>query len=152
MSSLSQFGGSHVVISVVNGSSSGGVLRDLTTAAVIAKSILSGALTATVLATALNIAGRGALNFAAVAAVNATSRTMRLRITLDSVVVFDATSSVCTTTDSGIVGVGAFNYAAGPANPLLQQAPFQSSCLVEIASSLTETNFVKALLNYELWA
>lgn len=151
MSSLSQFGGNHVVTSIVNGDAAGGVQKSLTNASQFSLTTLSGALTANTLATALTLTGRGQLNFAAVAAVDATSRTMRIKVTIDGTSVFDATSATCTTTANGIVAVGHLLYSSSDTVPVFQPIPYHSSCLVEIASSLSETDKIRSHVNYEVW-
>ena len=103
--------------------------------------MLSGALTANTLATALSVTGPGVLKWLAQYAMDTTSRTMRLQVIIDGVTVYDATTSACTTADLGQVAVGVAN-AGGVATypPHLEQLTFVSSLVVKVASSLSETD------------
>jgi hypothetical protein len=141
MSTLSQFAGGAATTSIVNGASSGGVLQTSLTplGGALGKEVLSGALTANTLATALTVTGGGEVPFLVVYAKDNTSRTMRIKVTVDGASVFDATSSACTTSGSGlaVVGIGtSTNYVTAAPAPLR----FNASLLVEIASSLSETD------------
>lgn len=113
-----------------------------------AKAILSGALTANTLATVLSITGAGSMRLLGITTVDATSRTLRLQLTLDGVVAFDSTSASIAAANSGDVvvagsvgasGIGAFGEA---------DLPFKTSCVVKVASSLTETDKVKIRTKY----
>lgn len=112
-----------------------------------AKTVLSGALTANTLATVLNISGAGECNYLSISSVDATSRTMRMVVTIDGVVAFDSTSAATVTTGSGAVVLGT---AAAVTNGAvgLEPTPFLTSFKVEIASSLSETD--KIQVGYKL--
>ena len=100
----------------------------------------------------LTISGAGVLKFAGVQSLDTTSRTLRLKITLDGVVVFDATSAATIVSYAMQVGVGDMTvYASATPSfmPGLERVPFNVSCLVEIASSLSETDRLASLLAYE---
>lgn len=133
---------------IVNGFSTTGVVAQNMGGVSNAKLVLSGALTAGVLATVLSVAGGGELNLVAATSVDATSRTVRLKITLDGVVVFDSTTAAVAVAGNGLVAVGLGGSATGSQIWDSQKVAFNSSCLVEVASSLTETNKVQAHLNY----
>ena len=144
MSNLSQFiGGSRPPKSLVNHTSAGGVVQSVPTAT---KSILSGALTAATLKTLLTITGAGAIKFLGVATVDATSRTVRLKVTIDGVVVYDATSSAITSSSLGLIAIGSIIDAY---IPQLDNVAFNSTLLVEVASSLSETDKLSLRTVYE---
>lgn len=151
MSNLSSFlGGGRTPSSIVNEYSSGGASA-LNGALTAGRTILSGALTANTLATALSITGSGIISFMAVATMDAASKTVRARLTLDGVVVFDATSNTIVNTSNGIIVIGASIYtAATPSGVALRAIPFNASCLLQIASSLTETDKIAAKVIYEV--
>ena len=138
--------------SIVNYFSAGGATPYIVAVNTPAKTTLSGALTANTLKTMLTISGAGVLKFAGVQSLDTTSRTLRLTITLDGVVVFDATTAATTVTSATQVGVGGLTIhtAATPSFiPEFERVPFNVSCVVEIASSLSETDKLAALLAYE---
>lgn len=116
------------------------------------KVTLSGALTANTLKTMLNISGAGVLKACAVQALDTTSRTLRLKITIDGVAAFDPGASAANTTaNSAIVGVGGITtYNSTNFMLAFERIPFNTSCLVEIASSLSETDKLALLYAYEL--
>ena len=96
---------------------------------------LSGVTVANTLKTLLDITGSGSLDFCAVTSADTTSRVMRIKITLDAVVIFDSTLAACTVANSGMVATG---ISTGPIG--LDPLPFNTSCLVEFSSSLSESN------------
>lgn len=144
MSSLSQFVGGQSTTNIVNYYSSGSVISAaISEANANAKKLTAGSLTAGVLAQSLSITGAGEISFLAVTSDDTTSRTVRAKITVDGVVVFDATSSATTTANTGLVVVGSVASAAYfvHINPII----FRTSLLVEVASSLTETGGVNTV-------
>jgi len=112
---------------------------------------LSGVCVAGVLKTALNLTGAGTLDIFSIQSLDPTSRTLRVVITIDnqSVPVYDKTSPVISTANAGIVPVGITNYiiASGVCALMAEPMVFKSSCLVQFASSLSETDAV--LINYQ---
>lgn len=111
------------------------------------KQVLSGALTANTLATALSITGSGSISALYLKRKDATSRTIRLKVTLDGVVVFDSTSAAAASATQGILAIGcmmASDSSVMNAAPI----PFSTSCLVEVASSLSETDKLGIYYNY----
>jgi len=128
-------------------------LQELPTSFVGAKKILSGALTAGTLATVLSLTTGGVLKFLMAHMEDGTSRTLRLRLTLDGVVVFDSTSVATASPVMGMMAVGSCSvHTAGfqSIGSLVYDAiPFQKSCLVEMASSLSETDKISALVVYD---
>lgn len=149
MSTLTQLiGGSNgPVTSIVNRASDGGNSTTAAANTVSGKGILSGALTAATLATAVSVTGRGRLNFVSAAANDTTARTIRIKITVDGVSIFDATSASVSASNAGIVAVGAMT-TSGPTH---QPIDFNESLLIQVASSLTETDKITVYVNYEVW-
>lgn len=111
-----------------------------------AKIIASGSTTAGVLKEALNVTGAGIVSWVSVYTNNATSRTARLKITIDGVACFDNTCNATTTSGAGFVGIGAASSNAGTVT--LEQITFRESLIVEVASSLTETDGISAGVRY----
>jgi hypothetical protein len=137
MSTLSQFSGGAATRNIINFCSSGGVIASTLTASGAngAREVLSGALTASTLKDVVSITGSGQIPYLAAYAKNATSRTVRLVVVVDGSTVFDATSSALSSNGSGLYAAG-FNGA--PGNPIR----FNASCLIRVASSLSETDNV----------
>lgn len=136
MSNLDQFiGGTGVPKTIVNNYSGGGKnnLSDPRQ-----KEILSGSLTATVLKTLLTISGAGAFNLISAISKDATPRTVHLKVTLDGVEVFNAISSAFAAANYGIDAVVA-GYTVS----------FNTSAVIEVASSLSETDKVALAVIYE---
>ena len=137
------------VKTIVNGFSSGGTHTQVPTASVMQslKETLSGALTANTLATALSITGAGSLEFLCLGTKDTTARTVRMKITLDGNVAFDSTSDSVSTANYGIIGVGfcSSNSSVMDTGDIY----FNVSCLVEIASSLSETDKISIRYQYK---
>lgn len=112
------------------------------------KLLLSGALAAGVFAPVLSITGSGELGVVALSVVDATARTIGLRVTLDGKVVFETISGNCNIANIGLIAVGICGGATGEMAWDAQKIRFNSSCLIEVCSSLTETNKLRAILNY----
>ena len=156
MSNLAQFLGlSRAPISIVNRFSAGSVAPVLTanTANSNLKAYASGALTANTLATATGlgqVTGSGKIYFAGVITKDTTARTIRIKLTIDGTSVFDCTSSSTTTSDAGVFAVG-FSDSSGTCR-LASGVFYNSSFKIEIASSLSETDKLNVLLNYETYS
>ena len=136
MSNLSQFiGGSRPPKLLVNQCSDGSLINGVPTNGTI--TILSGALTAATLKSVLTISGAGAVKYLGLRKLDTTSRTIRLKITIDGVAVFDATSAVDTVSTHGFIAVG---NRIDASFPILDSVTFNSSLVVEVASSLSETD------------
>jgi len=100
---------------------------------------LSGALTANTLKEMVNITGTaGKVPVCAVITKDATARTVRLQITLDSAYVINIVSSSISSSSVGIIAAG----ITGASAFLMDGEPlsFKTSCKIEIASSLNETD------------
>ena len=131
MSGLSQFvGGSRPPKNIVNYFATAGVTLISDGVATRGKASTTGTLTANALVTAVSYTGSGVLNYFGAEGVDATSRTHRIRITIDGTVVYDFTSAATASVGRVMVPVG-FGQ--------LDQIPFNTSLLIEYASSLGET-------------
>lgn len=132
-SMVSSGGASVATTSIVNYFSSGGTQAPTSFPAQSGiKSTLSGALTADTLKTMLNITGSaGSMYVLGLVANDATSRALRLKVTIDGNATpsFDANGGAATTNN----GISAAVLSGPPIK-------WKTSCLVEIASSLTETD------------
>lgn len=109
-------------------------------------SAVSGPLSANTLSTVLNLSGKGALGCFFVSSVDTTSRTHRVKITIDGTVVYDQTSAAVTTANAVLAVQGQLNWTTATNVVGVFEAPlfFESSLLIEYASSLPEsgkTNF-----------
>ena len=137
--------------SIVNGFSSGGP-TSVVMAANGCKEILSGALSAGVLATVLSVTGGGVIDRLALYTKDATARTLRLQVVLDGVTAFDSTSASTSTTAAGIIAIGTvvLAEAAGSIYSFMTGAAisFNSSCVIKVASDLTETDKIAVLISY----
>jgi hypothetical protein len=162
MSTMSQFftssggGVPGVPSSIVNGFSSGNPVASFvgnTTTLYNQISLDSGALTANTLQTVLSITGKGRLGFVGARSGNATSRTIRLKITLDGVVAFDSTTPAFSATNQGIIAIGSISFNSGVSTGWIipSNVYFKTSALVEVASSLTETSLVNVPVMYEVY-
>lgn len=116
-----------------------------------AKSTQSGALTANTLAQIINIAGSGGI-FWQLSYINidATARTVRVKITIDGVVILDVTSGSSSTANYGAHFAGIGTTVSN--SIIIPPLKFRSSFLLEVASSLTETNKTVFFLGYTLEA
>lgn len=142
MSFASQFAGAPATRSIVNAYSSGGSQAATIQAAAAgnnAREVLSGALTANTLKDIVSITGSGQIDYLAAYTKNTTSRTVRLVVILDGVTVFDATSNAIVATNYGLPAVG---QNVGGAWARSAPIRFNASCVIRVASSLTETDFV----------
>lgn len=116
---------------------------------------LSGAMTGNALKTLLSVTGAGALNFVGIFANDATSRTMRVKVTIDGVVVVDpGMSPSINVAGLGIVPVGALaGYYDGTynrASAIPAKLSFNTSLLVQYASSLSETDKIYTFVAHEV--
>jgi len=110
---------------------------------------LSGALTANTYKTMLNITGTsGNIPQLGLFCVDGTSRAIKLKVTLDGAYAKEITSSTIAAINVGIIAAGTSAYAA--TTYLIDGEPlrFKTSCLVEIQSSLTETDKIELRYKY----
>jgi hypothetical protein len=137
MSTLSQFSGGAATRSVVNLWSAGGASSTSVGAGSAngAREVLSGALTANTLKTLVSISTGGQISYLSAYSANATSRTIRLVVICDGVTVFDATSNAIAASGTGMRAAGSGTAPTGVIR-------FNASCVIQVASSLTETDSV----------
>ena len=134
---------------LVNLSSSGvtggaSTRSDISATTANARAVLCGALTASTLKTILNVSGSGIIFWLGSWATDATSRTLRARLTLDGVVVYDSSSTAL-----GALGAGSIVIGGGATSAaLLSAVPFKLSMLFEVSSSITETDKFGIGFNY----
>ena len=113
-----------------------------------AKNVLSGAMTANTLKTILSASGKGRLPLLAIQMLDGTSRTARVKITIDGGVAFDYTSAAIASAGVSVViigNIGASNYV-NEAMPIT----WKSSLLIELADSLSETDKIGIYYKYHL--
>jgi len=144
------------VASIVNYYSSGGVAStfaiNATDRTMLQEVAAGGAFTAGTLQTIVSHTGRGRLNMLTVHSTNATSRTLRCKVTVDGTVVFDATSSAVTTSNYGLIVNGSID-GSGQGAMQFQPIDYQESLLIEVASSLSEAAANVGIgVNRETWA
>ena len=104
------------------------------------KVALSGALDAATYKEMLNVSGAGAISLCMTYAVDATSRTLGLKIVIDGVTVYDCITAACTMANGANVGIGGVVTADNPEVIMGQPVYFLSSLVVSIKWSLAETN------------
>ena len=148
MSKLSDFFGSmEPCTSIVNSTSAGTAVNLGYDPPGIVKSTLSGALDAGVYSAALvDVAGSGYLTYCALNGVDATSRTLTLKVVLDGVIVYEATSAALTNAQTYMLAAG----CATPTGFVLDYIPFLSSLKLYVKSSLGETDKLKLWYQYFL--
>lgn len=111
---------------------------------------LSGAMTANTLKTAYSATGKGRVNFFAVGTNDATSRTIRIKVTVNGAsVVFDKTSTALTASGAMATAIGAVQ-ASGSYPTVFQPIDYTNGILIEFASSLTETDKLTTAINAEV--
>lgn len=145
--------GSGPIATIVNYFSGGGVAFTAASLAASAanncKELLSGAVTANTLVTVLNLSGRGRLNTVTVYTKDVTARTVRCQVVIDGATIFDATSSSVSSLGAGMVAVGIVEGSSS--TQVFQGIDFNTSCVVKITQSLSETDKIAAGVNYETW-
>ncbi len=145
---ISAGGTNKVVNSITNFFSTTGYTAPLISSITGCKVLAVGATTAAVLKTVISITGAGSFQALGVSAVDATSRTIRAKLTLDGVVVFDSTTNAVTALNRGLAIVGAFNGTAAD-TPNLGECMFNTTALLEVASSNTEATGIQVVTIYD---
>lgn len=139
---------------IVNAYSAGGVSTSslgagpsLNTVEVTAGSAYSAS--AGTLQTVISHTGRGRLNALAVYAKNATARTIRLQLTIDGTVVFNATSNSISASGTGMMVVG----VVSTSTLVMQPIDYNESLLIEVASSVSSDAAanIGLAVNRETW-
>lgn len=150
MSDISEFGlgGQRATGYIVNYFSAGGVSANDVNASqsTNAREVLSGALTAATLSTVLSITGAGSMAYLSAYTKDTTARTVRLFVIADGVTVFDATTNSIAVALRGLIAAGCIPAAATPGGAEIH---FNASCVVRVASSLSETDKVAIAYNLE---
>jgi len=150
------------VASIVNAFSAGGgttlaQMGDINATSYVGANLayaLSGALTANTLKTMLNItSGAGVVRFLGLRSEDAgVSHSLRIKVTIDGVVVFDATTAASNyAVGAGVPVVGSLRWNAtySISDLAFGQLEYDTSFKVEIASSNSETDKLALLYNYE---
>lgn len=142
-------GAARATTAIVNGTSTAGDARVACTFSTSrgTKITDSGALTAATLKNIISVSGTaGKMPQLALKTNDATARTVRLRIIIDGVTIYDITSSSAASNDTALIAAGFTDSSAG--NLLIDGEPlsWKTSCSVDIASSLSETD--KIALGY----
>ena len=143
MSNLSQFiGGNKPPKALVNYATSGvaGYVASY------GQSTLSGALTAATLKEVLNVSGSGVVNYVAAFVADATSRTLSVKVIVDGITVADIRSGAITTSLYGLAAVGGGITSTG--GTTIDHLTFNTSLVVQIASSLSETDKITTNIMY----
>lgn len=116
----------------------GGAAGGIANAAALATVVLGAPVSANVLTTILSTSGRGAVQYLGVQNFDTGSRTQRLKVTMDGVVIFDLTSAAATDTTQIYPCIGSLVFT-GSTVPIFTFEPltFESSLLIEYTSSTT---------------
>ena len=122
------------VSGLLNGGASTLVYAD-TGAAANCASVSVGTLSAGVLKKVLSISGKGQINFLMAREIGVGPYNNQVKVTLDGTVIFDKTVSISPNYGVIAVGYGAGAVATGDFLAMHQPIQFESSLLVEIASS-----------------
>lgn len=113
--------------------------------------VSSGGTTANTLKQLLSISGSGVtMSQLSFRVADATSRTMRVKITVDGIVAFDYTSASITTSGGGCCLAGTARISPSAPVMLIPPIKAKSTLLIEYASSLTETDKIIAEYVYNL--
>jgi hypothetical protein len=107
------------------------------------KEVLSGALTANILATVLSLTGPGEVPLLTSYTKDTTARTVRTVVIVDGVTVFDFTSASISVANRGAIVAGELAGTPGGATFYVTQGNpirFSVSLVVQQASNLTETD------------
>jgi hypothetical protein len=149
------------VSSIINRFSSGGVSSTNVNASTTtnALEITAGSAyssTPGTLQTVLSVTGRGRVNLLTAYAKDATVRTIRLRITIDGAVAFDATTNSIGVGNTGLVAIGWLTVSGSGTTTGLafQPVDYQESILIEAASSVSNDAAANIgfTINRETWA
>ena len=159
MSSLSQFTGGARVPKVIAGNNENAITGTNPVAAIASaaarrasnvRQILSGALVASTYKTLLSVSGGGLVNFLALQVLDATSRGVDMRVTIDGTVVATVSSITAVQVANGAyVAIGSVDASSNtsPTN-IFDPTPFNTSLLVEVRSTLGETDKLAIATNY----
>ncbi|MES2163352.1 MAG: hypothetical protein V4476_19535 [Pseudomonadota bacterium] len=111
--------------------------------------IVPGALTASVLKNVLSVTGPGSISKLIAMTTDATSRSIRVVLTLDGTVVFDSTSAAIVNANYGGIVIGASTeYSATPANVSADKVTFSKSMSIQVSSSNSEATGIVIGIQY----
>lgn len=113
------------------------------------RKVLAGALTANTYKSILSISGAGRLRFACAAVADPTSRTASVRLVSDGVVVLERSVAFSGYADLGILAVGGMDSTSANAPARFGDLAFNASLSIDVQSSLTETDTLYLITNYE---
>lgn len=159
MSTLNTFFGPPVATAIIGGdttASSDTILLTATAATRAGANLrtyLAGTTVANTYKTVISVTGSGFLRFLAGVTVNGTSRTIAMRLTIDGVVVNERTAVAVNAVGRALVVAGSVDAAFSATTTLelvFADIRFNKSMLVEMRSSLSETDLIAAWANYEL--
>jgi hypothetical protein len=137
----SYYGANRKVTSIVNLCSDGTTVQLTSTG--YAKYLIPSTWVPSAWKTLVTRTGAGRVNFAALRVEDATSRVIKLRITIDGRVIFNATTASLTSQYAALVAIG-------NSGGLPQPIDFEKSLLIEGSSSLAESGVnVLPFVNYE---
>lgn len=152
MSALTQFaGGTRIVTAMVGTPFVQANVNTLAQAAG-ATTAASGTVSAGVLKNALTVTGKGCLNWGAIYSATATSKTLRVQITIDGTVVRNFTSVSVNAANTGYVFCGTGFYTASSSPVAYQPLYFKTSLVIDFADSTAETNGLTFASNHEVHA
>lgn len=114
------------------------------------RKVLAGALTANTYKSILSISGAGRVRFACAAVADSTARTVSVRIVSDGVVVFERSVAFTGYADLGILAIGGMDSTTVNAPVRFGDLAFNASLSVDVRSSLTETDKLHLITNYEV--
>lgn len=146
MSTLSQFTGGGATKAIVNAYSTSGANQpnfNIDASSVTgAREVLSGALTANTLKTLMTVSQAGQMPYLSFYAKDVTSRTMRCVVIADGVTVFDSTTPAIVQANRGYPIAFAMTGSSGTVPTLGPPIRWAQSLVVQVASSLSETDKV----------
>ena len=109
---------------------------------------LSGALTAATYKDLVTVTGSGCLKFLGSQAQDTTSRDMYIKVTIDGTQVVERTVLANTVNLAGAIAVGAVGTSTAGDGMVFDHLYFNSSMVIAVKSSLSETDKVAAVYNY----
>ena len=152
MSNFSQFlGGVRPPKNIVNSCSTAGFTSFSVGTAALPKQILSGAVTAGTFKTVLSVTGQGSIDFLSFYQIDGTTRSASCRLTIDGTVVFNSSYAAISSSLNGGIAVGAVVQPASAVFAIPQSVSFNNSFLVELTSTLSETDKVAIGVIYKTY-
>jgi len=112
------------------------------------RSTLSGALTANTYKEILAVTGAGVLNFSAVSAEDSTARSVYMKVLIDGVQVIERSMSIGAQHQGPVVIGSLIGDGTNISGMTFDQIPYSASLSLQIKSSLTETDKLRAWYHY----